>query len=167
MPERLVLALLVVFFAIGCATAPVILTPAGVACRSYENPTLKIRLPLPADWRADWKTEPTAMLTVHAPDDSASLVVTLDPLASAAEKVLEDAQKYAEARQKSAAAEPLEGKFNGHRAVGYRIRDAAGTITVFAIDHDRGIYLLILTSRSTANQQTLDFILERLLFIEE
>jgi hypothetical protein len=155
-----VAALLAAWTLAACAAPRV--SPATDQAKPYYAANLKLRLSLPPGWRAEWVTAPTAMLMVRAADGASKATVTLDPTASTIAKPLAEAREYVERKGATGRLQDLEGTVSGHKAVGFRLETREGTFTVFAIDHDRGIYVLIMSCRTPEGQAQLDDLFARM-----
>jgi hypothetical protein len=123
---------------------------------------LRIRFPLPPSWQTTWQKEPTAMIVAASPDAAAKFTVTLDPLATTVDKPLAEARSFLESKGAVGQTKGVEGTVSGRKAVGYQVQTQEGSFTVFAVDHDRGIYLITLASRTAADAKILDDMFARL-----
>lgn len=160
------------FFAFACATAgrppadkdqglPVPVERTG---HIHECRELHLEVEVPADWRAEWLPAPTAALRI-APLDAgrqASMLISIDPLALQASDVIGKIEEELKNKGMKDGWTALIGNVGAHRAVGMQNVTPEIRMTLFAVDHDRGIYLIIMTASADDDQRRLDEIFSRI-----
>lgn len=157
-------SLVLLVLLLGCATVNTQTGPGGVVYKAHDETRLALRFPLPETWTALWHETPDPKLVLANPTGTASLTIFLDPQAVSSQTVFEN--MLTRMKDDAQPAETLTGSVDGRKALGVRSRRAGRTATVFVVDHDRGIYVLLLDAATDADQLLLDFIFARLRFTE-
>lgn len=167
--QRYVLVFLL-FFVAACASVPTVTGPGEIPYHVVTDETMKIRLPAPESWTAELRPVPISMFYVSPPSKGVELIVMLDPLALASGELLEKTRQYFKKMAPEMEPQYLTGTISGHAAQGFRATANNRTLTVFTVDHDRGIYVVLLVINKNATEQEreiLDFIFQRLQIIED
>lgn len=162
--------LLLLLFIFGCATtnsSPLTETANvyGISYHVQECRELRLRVAVPTGWEAKWQPAPTAALRI-APVDSAnrsSLLISVDPLALKPSEVLEKLEPELAEKGMKDGWRVLIGNVGSHQALGMESATPEARMTLFTVDHDRGIYLIVMTAYSEGDRRMLDEIFSRLL----
>jgi len=164
---RHVLATLVALVSGGCAVASMLAGPGGVAYALLVDSRLAMKLPLPENWVANWVTEPVSAFVAKNPAGTSSLTIMMDPTEVSPRKMLAEVDRIlGESSGKTGARDSVTGTVNGRAANGFQAHSGEHTATVFVVDHDRAIYMIIMDAATNADQEILDFIFARIRFTE-
>ncbi len=157
--------LIFLFLLIGCATTTPLVGPDGGDYKVHTDRHLKIQLPVPSGWSVSSSKTPFPTLRVQmgGTEASAGLTVFLNPNAISAAEVHKDLL----AARKSPPKQAIEGRVDGRQALGFRDSANGKTATAFVVDHDRGIYVIVMKATTPQEQATLDFIFARIRLLED
>ncbi|MDP8224824.1 MAG: hypothetical protein P9L99_15805 [Candidatus Lernaella stagnicola] len=154
---RLVMILLV--FLTACATAKMV-GPGGATLKTHTDKTLRMQIPVPEGWTVQWRNEPVRSLHIQEESGDSRIVVYVNPQAISARQVYEEILK--DRKYQDAAA--LQGIVDERPALGLRKTKHGMTATAFVIDHDNGVYVMVMLADDAADQELMDFIFARVRF---
>jgi len=167
--QRFFIALFLLLLVGGCATMQ-LTGPNGTVYNIHDDETLKVRIPVPEGWTEQFETAPSTHYIISSPSKKAMMIITIDPMATADDKLLKEIEMLKKRLGPNADMQKLAGTISGHRARGFRLSTEAAEMKLFAIDHDRGIYVLVTVLANNAEPQdreALQFIFEHLQIVED
>jgi hypothetical protein len=159
--------LLLLFFLLSsCATTSPLIGPAQTEFDVVTDKTLGVQLPKPKAWTSRWLKTPVPGLQINDPETSAMFLIHIAPEALSVREKLDAVLTEVMTHEPNAEFSRLEGSVDGHTASGFRATKDGQIAAGFFVDHDRGIYMIFTKADIGVEQETIDFMFQRLRFVD-